>query len=59
MTSGALQQHGLKRVSDAGHSEGHPKVQLADIRPTKLSTLIKFAMRDGRFTPDDGEGFKV
>jgi methylenetetrahydrofolate reductase (NADPH) len=99
LTSGALQQHGLKRVSVAGHPEGHPKVQLADIRraeldkvrtaqqagleltlvtqfffepgpflgwvrelraagvqarvvgglagPTKLSTLIKFAMRCG------------
>jgi methylenetetrahydrofolate reductase (NADPH) len=99
MNSGALQQHGLKRVSVAGHPEGHPKVPLTAIRraeldkvrmaqhagldltlvtqfffeqtpflewarelraagvrarivgglagPTKLSTLIKFAMRCG------------
>jgi len=99
LNSGALQRHGLKRVTVAGHPEGHPKVRLADIRgaeldkarmaqqagleltlltqfffeqspfldwvrelrsagvqarvvgglagPTKLSTLIKFAMRCG------------
>jgi methylenetetrahydrofolate reductase (NADPH) len=99
LVSGVLQRHGLRRVSVAGHPEGHPKVRLADIRraerdkagmaqragleltlltqfffeqgpfldwvrelrstgvrarvvgglagPTKLSTLIKFAMRCG------------
>ena len=99
LNSGVLQRHGLKRVSVAGHPEGHPKVPLADIRraerdkarmaqqagleltlltqfffeqgpfldwvrelrsagvrarvvgglagPTKLSTLIKFAIRCG------------
>lgn len=99
LNSGALQRHGFKRVSVAGHPEGHPKVRLAEIRraeldkvrvaqqagleltiltqfffeeapfldwvhelrsggvrarvvaglagPTKLSTLIKFAMRCG------------
>lgn len=99
MNSGALQRHGIKRLSVAGHPEGHPKVPLAQIRraeldkaraaqhagleltfltqfffeeapfldwvcelrsagvrarvvgglagPTKLSTLIKFAMRCG------------
>ncbi len=39
MTSGALQQHGLKRVSVAGHPEGHPKVQLADIRRAELDKV--------------------
>jgi methylenetetrahydrofolate reductase (NADPH) len=99
LNSGVLQRHGLRRVSVAGHPEGHPKVPLADIRraeidkarmaqqagleltlltqfffeqapfldwvrelrsvgvrarvvgglagPTKLTTLIKFAMRCG------------
>jgi methylenetetrahydrofolate reductase (NADPH) len=99
LVSGVLQRHGLRRVSVAGHPEGHPKVRLADIRraerdkagmaqqagleltlltqfffeqgpfldwvrelrstgvrarvvgglagPTRLSTLIKFAMRCG------------
>jgi methylenetetrahydrofolate reductase (NADPH) len=99
LNSGVLQRHGLRRVSVAGHPEGHPKVRLEDIRraeldkarmaqqagleltlltqfffeqgpfldwvrelrstgvrarvvgglagPTKLSTLIKFAMRCG------------
>jgi methylenetetrahydrofolate reductase (NADPH) len=99
LRSGALQRHGLRRVTVAGHPEGHPKVRLADIRraevdkagmaqqagleltlltqfffeqrpfldwvrelrsagvqarlvgglagPTRLSTLVKFAMRCG------------
>jgi methylenetetrahydrofolate reductase (NADPH) len=99
LSGGALQRHGLRRVTVAGHPEGHPKVRLADIRraeqdkarmaqqagleltlltqfffdqrpfldwvrelrsagvqarvvgglagPTRLSTLIKFAMRCG------------
>jgi methylenetetrahydrofolate reductase (NADPH) len=99
LNSGTLQRHGLRRVSVAGHPEGHPNVRLEDIRraevekaraaqqagleltfltqfffdqapfldwvhelrssgiqarvvgglagPTKLSTLIKYAMRCG------------
>jgi methylenetetrahydrofolate reductase (NADPH) len=39
MNSGALQQHGLKRVSIAGHPEGHPKVQLTDIRRAELDKV--------------------
>jgi methylenetetrahydrofolate reductase (NADPH) len=37
--SGALQQHGLKRLSVAGHPEGHPKVQLAAIRHAELDKV--------------------
>jgi methylenetetrahydrofolate reductase (NADPH) len=36
LNSGVLQRHGLKRVSVAGHPEGHPKVPLADIRRAEL-----------------------
>jgi methylenetetrahydrofolate reductase (NADPH) len=36
LNSGALQQHGLRRISVAGHPEGHPKVRLADIRRAEL-----------------------
>ena len=36
LNSGALQHHGLKRVSVAGHPEGHPKVPLATIRRAEL-----------------------
>ena len=36
LTSGALQRHGLRRVSVAGHPEGHPRVPLADIRRAEL-----------------------
>jgi methylenetetrahydrofolate reductase (NADPH) len=36
MRSGALQRHGMKRVTVAGHPEGHPKVPLADIRRAEL-----------------------
>jgi methylenetetrahydrofolate reductase (NADPH) len=39
MNSGALQQHGLKRVSVAGHPEGHPKVQLQAIRRAELDKV--------------------
>jgi methylenetetrahydrofolate reductase (NADPH) len=39
LTGGALQHHGLKRVSVAGHPEGHPKVQLADIRRAELDKV--------------------
>jgi len=34
--SGALQRHGLRRVTVAGHPEGHPKVGRADIRRAEL-----------------------
>ena len=36
LKSGALQRNGLRRVSVAGHPEGHPNVQLADIRRAEL-----------------------
>jgi len=36
MGSGALQRHGMTRVTVAGHPEGHPKVQLAEIRRAEL-----------------------
>jgi methylenetetrahydrofolate reductase (NADPH) len=39
VNSGALQQHGLKRLSVAGHPEGHPKVQLAAIRHAELDKV--------------------
>jgi methylenetetrahydrofolate reductase (NADPH) len=32
LRTGKLGQHGLRRVSLAGHPEGHPKVELAEIR---------------------------
>jgi len=50
--SGALQQHGLKRVSVAGHPEGHPKVQ-------QLRAAGVQARCDNSFTLGDGDGFKV
>src|ERR1700722_566170 len=36
LNSGVLQRHGLRRVSVAGHPEGHPKVPFADIRRAEL-----------------------
>jgi methylenetetrahydrofolate reductase (NADPH) len=39
VNSGALQQHGLKRLSVAGHPEGHPTVQLAAIRHAELDKV--------------------
>jgi methylenetetrahydrofolate reductase (NADPH) len=36
LNSGALQRHGFRRVTTAGHPEGHPKVRLADIRRAEL-----------------------
>jgi len=36
MHNGALQRHGIRRVTIAGHPEGHPKVELADIRRAEL-----------------------
>ena len=39
LNSGALQRHGLRRVTVAGHPEGHPKVPLADIRRAELDKV--------------------
>ncbi len=36
LRSGKLQQHGLQRVSLAGHPEGHPKVSLEEVRRAEL-----------------------
>ena len=36
LNTGALQQHGMRRVTVAGHPEGHPKVALEDIRRAEL-----------------------
>src|ERR1700688_2650707 len=36
MRSGALQRHGMRRVTVAGHPEGHPQVKLEDIRRAEL-----------------------
>jgi methylenetetrahydrofolate reductase (NADPH) len=36
LKSGVLQRHGVRRVSVAGHPEGHPKVPLADIRRAEI-----------------------
>jgi methylenetetrahydrofolate reductase (NADPH) len=44
LSSGALQRHGLRRVSVAGHPEGHPKVPVADIRRAELDK-VRLAQR--------------
>lgn len=36
LRTGKLQQHGLKRVSLAGHPEGHPTVALGEIRRAEI-----------------------
>jgi methylenetetrahydrofolate reductase (NADPH) len=36
MRSGVLQRHGMRRVTVAGHPEGHPQVRLEDIRRAEL-----------------------
>jgi methylenetetrahydrofolate reductase (NADPH) len=36
LESGVLQRHGMRRVTVAGHPEGHPHVKLADIRRAEL-----------------------
>ena len=46
VSSGALQQHGLKRLSVAGHPEGHPKVQVAAIRHAELDK-VRMAQQAG------------
>jgi len=40
LNSGVLQRHGLRRVTVAGHPEGHPKVRLADIRRAELDKAM-------------------
>lgn len=37
---GSLQQHGLRRVSLAGHPEGHPKVPVDEIRRAELEKAM-------------------
>jgi methylenetetrahydrofolate reductase (NADPH) len=39
LNSGLLLRHGFKRVSLAGHPEGHPKVPLAEIRRAELDKV--------------------
>jgi methylenetetrahydrofolate reductase (NADPH) len=46
LNSGALQRHGIRRVTVAGHPEGHPKVLLADIRRAELDK-VKMAQQAG------------
>jgi methylenetetrahydrofolate reductase (NADPH) len=36
LRTGVLQRHGMRRVTVAGHPEGHPRVKLADIRRAEL-----------------------
>jgi methylenetetrahydrofolate reductase (NADPH) len=36
LQSGVLQRHGMRRVTVAGHPEGHPRVKLGDIRRAEL-----------------------
>ena len=40
LSSGRLTQHGLQRVSLAGHPEGHPKVALEEIRRAELEKAM-------------------
>jgi methylenetetrahydrofolate reductase (NADPH) len=46
LRSGALTEHGLQRVSLAGHPEGHPKVALDTIRRAELEK-VELAERAG------------
>jgi methylenetetrahydrofolate reductase (NADPH) len=46
LRSGALTEHGLHRVSLAGHPEGHPKVALDEIRRAELEK-VELADRAG------------
>jgi methylenetetrahydrofolate reductase (NADPH) len=39
LRAGKLSEHGLRRVSMAGHPEGHPQVQLAEIRRAEREKL--------------------
>jgi methylenetetrahydrofolate reductase (NADPH) len=49
LRSGALAEHGLRRVSLAGHPEGHPKVALDEIRRAELEK-VELADRAGLHT---------
>jgi methylenetetrahydrofolate reductase (NADPH) len=51
LRSGALQAHGLSRVSLAGHPEGHPKVALDEIRRAEheKAVLARAAGLDATF----------
>ena len=46
LRSGALEKHGLKRLSVAGHPEGHPKVALDELRHAELEKVV-FATEAG------------
>jgi methylenetetrahydrofolate reductase (NADPH) len=46
MRSGALQRHGMRFVTVAGHPEGHPKVSLEDIRRAELDKA-RLALQEG------------
>jgi methylenetetrahydrofolate reductase (NADPH) len=46
LKSGALQRHGFRKLSVAGHAEGHPGVALADIRRAELDKA-RFAQEAG------------
>lgn len=40
LRTGVLTKHGLKRVSVAGHPEGHPKVALEEIRRAEIEKVM-------------------
>ena len=40
LRSGALQEHGVLRLSVAGHPEGHPNVPLAEIRRAEIEKAL-------------------
>jgi methylenetetrahydrofolate reductase (NADPH) len=40
LATGALKKHGLKRVSLAGHPEGHPKVALDELRRAEREKVV-------------------
>jgi methylenetetrahydrofolate reductase (NADPH) len=41
LASGALEKHGLRRVSLAGHPEGHPKVALEELRRAEREKVVQ------------------
>jgi methylenetetrahydrofolate reductase (NADPH) len=40
LSTGALERHGLKTISMAGHPEGHPKVSLDEIRSAEVEKVM-------------------